>query len=146
MSSLRMDSGLRPTAKSVSGQTNILPMVISFVDTHGNRKDLTKQETTSCSHHFAGIKASTTMNSTKRFIQAQLFAAPLMGEDIGCLTSSFEGKDFISGNFEKVYFCRTYPQCTRWDESYPLLEFPPCSKFQDKDVDPIKNCQIPQKN
>ncbi len=60
-----MDSGLRPTAKSVSGQTNILPMVISFVDTHGNNIELIKQETISCSHCFAGMRASTTTNSTK---------------------------------------------------------------------------------
>ncbi len=59
------DSGLRQTAKSVSGQTNILPMVISFVDTHDNHIYLIKQETTSCSHHFAGIRASTMTNSTK---------------------------------------------------------------------------------
>jgi hypothetical protein len=60
-----MDSGLCPTAKSVSGQTNFLPMVISFVDTHGDHIDLIKQEATSCSHCFAGIRASTMTNSTK---------------------------------------------------------------------------------
>ncbi len=64
--SLQMNSGLHPTATSVSGQTKILPMVISFVCTHGDHIDLTKQETTSCSHCFAGIvRASTTTNSTK---------------------------------------------------------------------------------
>ncbi len=65
LSSLQMDSGLHPTAKSVSGPINILPMVISFVATHGNHIDLIKQEATSCSHHFAGIRDSTTTNSTK---------------------------------------------------------------------------------
>ncbi len=64
-SSLQMDSGLHTSVRIVSGQTNFLPMVIRFVDTHGNHIDLTKQVTTSCSHHFAGIRASTTTNSTK---------------------------------------------------------------------------------
>ncbi len=54
MSSLQMDYGLRPTAKSVFGQTNILTMVIRFVDTPGKHIDLIKQEATSFSHCFAG--------------------------------------------------------------------------------------------
>jgi hypothetical protein len=58
-----MDSDLHLTAKSVSGQTKILPMVIRFVDTHGKHIDLTKQEATSCSHCFAGIRAFTMTNS-----------------------------------------------------------------------------------
>jgi hypothetical protein len=79
------------------------------------------------------------------FIQAQLFAAPLMGKDMGCLTRSFAGKDFINGNLGKSLFSElTNNVFTRWDESYPLLEFPPCSEFQDKDVDPVENCHIPQ--
>jgi len=61
-----MDSGLHPTVRSVSGRTNILPTVIKYVDTHGDHIDLTKQTTTYCSHHFAGIRASTTTSSTKR--------------------------------------------------------------------------------
>jgi hypothetical protein len=68
-----------------------------------------------------------------------------MGEDIGCLTRSFVGKDFIKGNLDKSIVAElTHDVVTRWDESYPLLEIPPCSKFQDKDVDPAKNRQIPQ--
>jgi hypothetical protein len=61
----KMDSSLCPTAKIVSGQTNILTMVIGFVDTPGKHIDLIKQEATSCSHCFAGIRASTTTNSIK---------------------------------------------------------------------------------
>jgi hypothetical protein len=81
----------------------------------------------------------------KTFIQAQLFVAPSMGKDIGCLTHSFAGKDFINGNLEKSIFAElTHDFVTRWDESYPLLEFPPCSKLQDKDVDPFENRRIPQ--
>jgi hypothetical protein len=38
------------------------------------------------------------------FIQAQLFAAPLMGKDMGCLIRSFAGKDFIDGNLDKSFF------------------------------------------
>jgi hypothetical protein len=30
---------------------------------------------------------------------------------------------------------------TRWDANYPLSEFPPCAKFQDKEVDPVENRQ-----
>ncbi len=68
-----------------------------------------------------------------------------MGKDIGCLTHSFAGKDFINGNLEKSIFAElTHDFVTRWDESYPLLEFPPCSKLQDKDVDPFENRRIPQ--
>ncbi len=79
------------------------------------------------------------------FIQAQLFATPSMGKDMGCLTCSFAGKDFINGNLDKSFFSElTHNVFTRWDESNPLLEFPPCSKFQDKDVDPVENCQILQ--
>ncbi len=79
------------------------------------------------------------------FIQAQLFAAPLMGKDMGCLTCSFAGKDFINGNLDKSFFLELiHDVFTRWDESYPLLEIPPCSEFQDKDVDPVENRQIPQ--
>jgi hypothetical protein len=81
----------------------------------------------------------------KIFIQAQLFVAPLMGKDTGCLTYSIVGQDFIDGNLDKSIVAELpHDVATRWDESYPLLEFPPCSKFQDKDVDPIKNQQIPQ--
>jgi hypothetical protein len=81
----------------------------------------------------------------KTFIQAQLFVALLICKDIGRLTRSFAGKDFIDGNLDKSIFAElTHNVVTRWDESYPLLKFPPCSKFQDKDVDPVKNRQIPQ--
>jgi hypothetical protein len=38
------------------------------------------------------------------FIQAQLFAAPLMGKDMGRLIRSFAGKDFINGNLDKSFF------------------------------------------
>jgi hypothetical protein len=38
------------------------------------------------------------------FIQAQLCAAPLMGKDMGRLTRSFSGKDFIDGNLDKSFF------------------------------------------
>jgi hypothetical protein len=40
----------------------------------------------------------------KTFIQAQLFAAPLMGKDMGHLTCSFAGKDFINRNLDKSVF------------------------------------------
>jgi hypothetical protein len=98
-----MDSGLHPTVRSVSRQTNFLPIVIRFVDTHSNHIDLTKQVTTLCSHHFVGIRASTTTNSTKRSSKRN-FAAPLMGKDMGRLTHSFAGKDFIDGNLDKSFF------------------------------------------
>jgi hypothetical protein len=69
-----------------------------------------------------------------------------MGNNIRRLTSSFAGKDFINGNLEKTIFAElTHNVIMRWDESYPLLEFPPCSKFHYKDVDPVENRQIPQK-
>ncbi len=69
-----------------------------------------------------------------------------MGKDTGCLTRSFVGKDFIDGNLDKSIAAElTHDVVTRW-ESYPLLELPPCSKFQDKDVDPVENRQIPQEN
>ncbi len=68
-----------------------------------------------------------------------------MGKDIGRLTCSFAGEDFIDGNLDKSIFAElTHYVITRWDESYPLLEFPLCSKFQDKDVDPVENQQVPQ--
>ncbi len=68
-----------------------------------------------------------------------------MGKDIGRLTCSFAGKDFINGNLKKSIFVElTHNVVARWDESYPLLEFPPLSKFQDKDVDPVENRRIPQ--
>ncbi len=68
-----------------------------------------------------------------------------MGKDIGRLTSSFVGQDFIDGNLDKSIIAElTHDVVTRWDESYPLLELSLCSKFQDKDVDPVENQQIPQ--
>ncbi len=68
-----------------------------------------------------------------------------MGKDMGHLTRSFAGKDFINGNLDKSFFSElTNDVFTRWDESYPLLEFPPCAKFQDKEVDPVENHHIPQ--
>jgi hypothetical protein len=80
----------------------------------------------------------------KTFIQVQLFAAPLMGKDIGRLTHSFAGKDFINGNLKKSIIAELiHNVVTRWNESYPLLEFPLCSKFRDKYVDPVENRQIP---
>jgi hypothetical protein len=79
------------------------------------------------------------------FIQAQLFAAPSMGKDMGCLTRSFAGKDFIDENLDKSVFSElTNNVFTRWDANYPLSEFPPCAKFQDKEVDPVENHHIPQ--
>ncbi len=71
----------------------------------------------------------------KTFIQAQLFAALLMSEDMGCLTRSFAGKNFINRNLDKSVFSElTNGVFTRWDANYSLSEFPPCAKFQDKEV------------
>ncbi len=57
------------------------------------------------------------------------------------------GQDFIDGNLNKSIIAElTHNVVTRWDEIYPLLEFAPCSKFQDSDVDPFKNRQIPKEN
>jgi hypothetical protein len=68
-----------------------------------------------------------------------------MGKDIARITCSFMDQDFIDGNLDKSIIAElTHNVITRWDESYPLLEFPPCSKFQEKDVDPVKNRQIPE--
>ncbi len=68
-----------------------------------------------------------------------------MGEDMGRLTRSFAGKDFIDGNLDKSFFSElTNDVFTRWDESYPMLEFPLCTKFQDKEVDPVENRHIPR--
>jgi hypothetical protein len=68
-----------------------------------------------------------------------------MGKDMGHLTRSFAGKDFIDGNLDKSFFSElTNNVFTRWDESYSLLEFPPCAEFQDKEVDPVENRHIPQ--
>ncbi len=66
LSSLQMDSGLRPNAKSVSGQINIFTMVIRFGDIPGKHIDLMKQETASFSHQLAGIRASTMTHSIKQ--------------------------------------------------------------------------------
>jgi hypothetical protein len=83
----------------------------------------------------------------KTVIQAQLFRTPSMGKDIAHITRSFMGQDFIDGNLNKSIIAEfTHDVITRWDESYPLLEFAPCSKFQDSDVDPVKNQQIPKEN
>jgi hypothetical protein len=38
------------------------------------------------------------------FIQAQLLAAPSVGKDMGRLTRSFAGKDFIDGNLDNFFF------------------------------------------
>ncbi len=55
------------------------------------------------------------------------------------------GQDFIDGNLDKSIIAElTHGVVKRWDESYPLLEFATCSKFQDSDVDPVKNRQIPK--
>jgi hypothetical protein len=68
-----------------------------------------------------------------------------MGKDMGCLTGSFAGKDFIDGNMDKSVFSGlTNNVFTRWDANYPLSEFSPCTKFQDKEVDPVENHHIPQ--
>jgi hypothetical protein len=41
-----------------------------------------------------------------------------MGKDIGCLTRSFAGKDFIDGNLDKSIFAElTHDVLTSWDES-----------------------------
>ncbi len=70
-----------------------------------------------------------------------------MGKDIAHITCSFMGQDFIDGNLIKSIIAElTHDEVTRWDESYPLLEFTPCSKFQDLDVNPIENRQIPKAN
>jgi hypothetical protein len=68
-----------------------------------------------------------------------------MGKDIAHITRSFMGQDFIDGNLNKSIIAKlAHDVITRWDESYPLLEFAPCSKFQDSDVDPVENQQIPK--
>jgi hypothetical protein len=55
------------------------------------------------------------------FIQAQLFAAPSMGKDMGRLTRSFAGKYFIDGNLDKSVFSElTNNVFTRGDANYPL--------------------------
>jgi hypothetical protein len=70
-----------------------------------------------------------------------------MGKDIARITRSFMGQDFIDGNLDKSIIAElAHNDVTRWDESYPLLEFAPCSKFQDSDVDLVKNRQIPKEN
>ncbi len=54
-------------------------------------------------------------------------------------------KDFIDGNLNKSIIAElTHNVTTRWDDRYPLLEFAPCSKFQDSDVDPVENWKIPK--
>jgi hypothetical protein len=66
-----------------------------------------------------------------------------MAEDIARITRSFVGQDFIDGNHDKSIIAElTHDVVTRWDESYPLLEFTSCSNFQDLDVDPVENRQI----
>jgi hypothetical protein len=66
-----------------------------------------------------------------------------MGKDIARITHSFMGQDFIDGNLDKSIIAElSYDVITRWDVSYPLLEFAPCSKFQDSDVDLVENWQI----
>ncbi len=68
-----------------------------------------------------------------------------MGEDIARSTQFYMGQDFINGNLNKSIIAElTLDVITRWDESYPLLEFALCSKFQDLDVDPVENRQIPK--
>jgi hypothetical protein len=70
-----------------------------------------------------------------------------MGKDIARITHSFMGQDFIDGTLDKSIIAElTHDVVTRGDKSYPLLEFAPCSKFQDLYVDPVKNLQIPKEN
>jgi hypothetical protein len=69
-------------------------------------------------------------NFNKTVIQAQLFAAISMGKDIAHVNCSFMGQDFINGNLNKSSSTElTHNVITRWDQSYPLLEHAPCSKF-----------------
>ncbi len=68
-----------------------------------------------------------------------------MAKDIARITCSFVCRDIIDGHNNKSIIAElTHDVVTRWDESYPLLEFASCSKFQDLDVDPVKNRQIPK--
>jgi hypothetical protein len=54
-------------------------------------------------------------------------------------------QDFIDGNIEKSSIAElTHNIVTWWDESYPLLEFAPCSKFQDLDIETVENHQTPK--
>ena len=66
LSSLQMDSGLCPNAKSDSWQSNTVTMVMRFVDIPGEHRYLIKQETMSFSHQLAGIRAFTMTNSIKQ--------------------------------------------------------------------------------
>jgi hypothetical protein len=76
----------------------------------------------------------------KTIIQVQLFTALSIDKDTARITRSFVGQEFINGNLKKSSIAElTNNVVTWWDESYPLLEFAPCSKLQDFDVDPVKN-------
>ncbi len=74
----------------------------------------------------------------KTFIQApQLFSAPSSKEGTARITHSFVGQDFIDGCLERLSIVElTHNIMRRWDESYPLSEFAPCSKFQDLEINP----------
>jgi hypothetical protein len=69
-----------------------------------------------------------------------------MEKDTAHITCNFMGQDFINGHLEKLSIAElTHNAVTWWDnESYPLLEFAPCSKFQDLDIDPVENRRIPK--
>ena len=115
MSSLQMDSGLRPIAKKCFWTNKYL--------THGDKL---------CEHTWQPHRLDKTggyilfpslcwhkgfyhNKFNKTFIQAQLILAPLMGEDIGPLTRSFSGKDFIDGNLDKSIIAKlTHNVITRW--------------------------------
>jgi hypothetical protein len=59
------------------------------------------------------------------------------------ITRSFASQDLIDGCLEKLSIAElTHNVMKRWDESYSLSEFSPCSKFQDLEFNPPENCQI----
>jgi hypothetical protein len=67
-----------------------------------------------------------------------------MEENTVCITRFFLGQDLINSRLEKSSIAElTHNIMTRWDESYPLSEFAPCSKFKDLDIDSQENHKIP---
>jgi hypothetical protein len=81
----------------------------------------------------------------KTLIQEQLFSTSSMEQDTACIIHSFMGQDFIDGRLEQSSIVKlTHNVMTHWDESYPLSEFAPCSKFQDLDIDPQESRQTPK--
>ncbi len=103
-----------------------------------------RQEITSFFRKCASIRASTKTNSIKHSSKCNCLWLHQWTTTQG-ISPALTGQDFIDGNLENSSIAElTHDFVTWWDDSYPLVEFVSCSKFQDSDIDPVENCQIPK--